>query len=101
MINIDSYTDASPRFFYRTPGQISSDIRAVSERISEINALLNVRNILAEVITAESEGNALRKIEAVNELLDFASEALDEMKELEETLDGLKKELCEALRNQR
>ena len=101
MINIDSYTDAEPRLFYRTPGQISGDIRAVSERIAEINELLNVRNILAEVITAESEGNSLRKIEAINELLDFASEALEEMKELEETLGGLKKELCEALRNQR
>ena len=98
MINLDSYTDAVPRVCYRSPAQIAGDIRSVSERIAEINQLLNVRNILAEVITAESEGDSLRKIEAVNELLDFAGEALLEMRELEETLDGLKRELCEALR---
>ena len=98
MIQLDSYTDATPKFFYRTPQQITQDIRAVSERICEINRLVNVRSMVAEVITAESEGRAKKKIEALTELLDFAKEALSEMEELEESLDLLKLELYEVLK---
>ena len=99
MTVLDSYTDAIPKICYRTPCEITRDIRAVSERISEINELLNIRNLLAEVITAESEGDVHRKIEAIDELIDFANEALSEMRELEASLDSLKEELTEALRN--
>ena len=97
MLLCDSYSRGRVRQTYRTPEAIISDIREVSERISEINHLLNVRKLLAEAISAESREDELRRIEALNELLDFASEAVYEMRELETSLDSLKQELLGAL----
>lgn len=98
MVNTDRYSKAIFKASYRTPSQIVVDIRAISERIAEINDLLNVRKILAEAISEESGEDIERKIESVSELVDFAGEALLEMQELEQTLDGLKKELVDAMR---
>ncbi len=85
-----------PTRMYRAPEQICSDIRRVATRIREINDMLNIRNIIAEVISEHSEGDPLRRIEAVDELLDYANEALCEMRSLDEALSGLKQELFEA-----
>lgn len=92
----DREAEYPPRM-YRLPEEICSDIRRVGSKLKEINDMLNVRNIIAEVISEDSREEPLRRIEAVNELLDYAKEALSEMRELEEGLDGLKEELFDAL----
>ena len=95
---LDSYTNAIPKFFYRSPSEITGEIREISERICEINSLLNVRHMISDAITAESEGNFERKVEALNELAEFANKALQEMRGLEARLDLLKSELCDVIK---
>ena len=86
-----------PKRQYRVPEEICSDIRRVIGRLKEINETLNIRNLLAEVISSQSEGDAKKRITALNELFEYATEALSEMSELEENLDALKKELYEVM----
>lgn len=96
MLFFGSSVNVYPPCFYRSPDTIKEDIRKISARICEVNEMLNVREMLSEYM---NEGKDFGKEEAValNELLEFAKEALDELIELNSTLDDLKRELIESI----
>ena len=88
----------SPRL-YREPSEIRHDIRQIAEKIEDVNYMLNVRYIISEVISEHSanENDAARGAAAVAEIVEYAREALEKMRELEKALDELKCELSETL----
>ena len=67
------------------------------ERLNAINDMLNVRSLISEVISEQSEDDPKRSAEAVNELIEYADEALREMKELNEILSELRCELLDTV----
>lgn len=84
----------SNRFeMYRSRGEIKEDIERISEEIARVNAMLNIRELISDVFSEQSCKDAVKKAEAITELLKYAEEALDELKALNETLDELKAEL--------
>ncbi len=97
MYNSFDYINGQPPRLYRTPNEIKNDIAEIAERIAEINEMLNVRNIISEIISEQSEDDARRRAMAVEELADFAAEVLVEMEELEESLASLRDELSESI----
>ncbi len=70
----------------------------MAERISEINEMLNVRSLISEVISEQSESDSKRCAEAVSELIEYADAALYEMKELNVVLSELRCELIDTVR---
>ena len=86
-----------PEGLYRTPEQIKRDMRIIGDRISETMYMLNVRNIIAEIISDGCGEDLERRAGAVRELVEEAEEALSNLKELEETLDELRAELEDSL----
>ena len=85
--------NCTPPGFYRVPERIKEDIREISARISEVNGMLNIRELLADFLGEDSEREIMRRASELSELLTFASEALSELRELNKTLDELKDEL--------
>ena len=79
--------------FYRNPESIRRDIGEISERITEVNEMLNIRELLADFIGEDSEREVMKRAEELSELLTFASETLDELMELNSSLEELKREL--------
>ena len=70
----------------------------MAERLAEINDMLNVRSLISEVISDQSESDPKRGAEAVSELIEYADEALYEMKELNEVLSELRCELLDTVK---
>ena len=89
--------NVAPAVFYRTPEHIKADIRKISARIAEVNEMLNVREMLADFLGEDSEGEVEKRAEELSELLVFATETLEEFRELNRTLDELKLELTRAM----
>lgn len=79
--------------FYRNPESIRQDIGEISARITEVNEMLNIRELLADFIGEDSEREVMKRAEELSELLTFASETLDELMELNSSLEELKREL--------
>lgn len=86
-----------PPGFYRTPERIKEDIREISSRISEVNEMLNIRELLADFLCEDSDRAVIQRAAELSELLEFASEALSELRELNKTLDELKDELVRTI----
>lgn len=78
---------------YRSREEIKEDIKYISERIFEINEMLNIRELISDVFDEENGKDIVEKAENVTELLKYAEEALSELKSLTERLDELKSEL--------
>ena len=85
--------DGFPDGLYRTPEQIKHDMRIISDRISETMYMLNVRNVIAEIISEDCGEDLTRRAGAVRELVEEAAEALANLKELEDALEELRGEL--------
>ena len=85
--------NCAPPYFYRTPERIKQDIREISARISEVNEMLNIRELLADFLGEDSEREVAARAAELSELLTFASETLDELMELNSSLEELKREL--------
>ena len=82
---------------YRTPEQIKKDMREISERISDTVYMLNVRNVIAQIISETSGDDMRRRAGAISELVSEAKDALSMLRELEDTLDELRAELEESI----
>ncbi|MBE6536828.1 MAG: hypothetical protein E7673_02625 [Ruminococcaceae bacterium] len=82
---------------YRSQTEIKEDIRYISERISEVNEALNIRELLSDIFNEESPADAVKRAETVTELLKYAEEALSELRDLNERLDELKAELISSV----
>ena len=90
--NYRNVCDVGPKT-YRSRSEIKEDIRYVCSRISEINEMLNIRELISDVFNEEMDYGTIKKAEAITELLKYAQEALAELVELNERLDELKAEL--------
>lgn len=82
---------------YRTPEQIKRDMDHISERICDVMYMLNVRNVVSEVISESSIDDAVRRAEAVGELVENAREALSSLQTLERELEQLRLELSDSI----
>ena len=78
---------------YRSLSEIRRDIDRVSDMIEEINSMLNIRNMLMEMLTAEADSEPSEWLPELCELVDGAREGLSELSELEKMLTELKEEL--------
>ena len=82
---------------YRTPEQIKRDMDRISECISDVMYMLNVRNLVSEVISESSIDDVARRAEAVGELVENAREALSHLQTLECELEQLRGELADSV----
>ena len=81
---------------YRTPEEIKAQINDIKDRIEEVNDRLNIRELMDGLLSGDTVG-ADECLE-MSALLESAIEALDELRELNSTLDELKAELLEVIR---
>ena len=77
---------------YRDVDTIRRDIRKISEKIDEANEMLNIREILSEFMELSGD-EMLDRAGELGELLQFGIDTLEELKELNSSLDELKREL--------
>ena len=96
MLYYRSSVNFAPAGFYRRPDTIKEDIRKISARISEVNEMLNIRELLSEYLDGTGKFGT-KEARDLNELLEFAREALDELAELNSALDELKRELITSI----
>lgn len=82
---------------YRSRARIKEDIRLITERISEVNEALNVRELISDIFNEETPNDMIKKAQSITELLKYAEEALAELRELNEMLDELKAELLSSV----
>ena len=83
---------------YRSPAEIKEDIDGVASRLEEINSMLNVRNIMSEY-GLSGEGDIKDRARAMLELCESADEVLDELRELNTSLNSLIEELVWTIEN--
>lgn len=76
----------------RSRAEIKEDIRCISERIAEVNAELNIRELISDVFDTESF-DIIKRAQSITELLKYAEEALSELRSLNEQLEELRCEL--------
>ena len=94
LVNGSLYEGMPPRL-YRTPGEIRSDIFDVKQRIDSLNSRLNSRNIIGELRAGCAEGEAEKWLPKFKSIVEDAEDALEALRELGDTLDGLREELRE------
>lgn len=78
---------------YRSRAEIKEDIKAISERIAEVNEMLNIRELISDIFNEENHSDIIKRAENITELLRYAEQALEELRNLTERLDELKAEL--------
>ena len=94
LVNASLYEGTPPRL-YRSPEEINRDIRDLRGRIESLNGMLNPRNIINEMLSECASGNACDWVSALRAIVDDAEQTLESLNELNESLDGLTKELKE------
>lgn len=90
------YDSGIPPRVYRTVDEIAAEIKGISERIAELNSMLNIREVMSgvmEEVFYEPDSDLGKKAERAAEIYTYAAEVLLEMQELYASLEGLKKEL--------
>lgn len=78
---------------YRSQIEVADDIKRIKARISEVNEMLSIRELLSEALSVDEECDVIKRAEMLTEVLKYAEEALFELKSLNERLDELKCEL--------
>lgn len=96
MLKFQSGSEEGVRM-YRSPSKIRSDIQRVRAGIEEIYTMLNVRNLLADMLTDYANERPERWIRALEDIIAEADALLLRAKGLERTLIELKEELDEAI----
>ena len=87
-----------PTRFYRTPEAIGEDMRAVAEKIEEINTSLNNREMIACMMYC-GDYSMDEKAKELTYLVLRAKDVTEKLTELSEALDELKAELIESIRH--
>ena len=85
-----------PPRVYRKVDEISAEIKTIAQRIAELNSMLNIREVMSGIMEEafyEPCIDLSEKAERAAEIYTYAAEVLSEMKELYDTLEGLKREL--------
>ena len=78
---------------YRSLSEIRRDITEVSEMIEQINSMLNIRGMLADMLCKEAEAKPSEWLPELCEVVMGAKEGLEELSALEKTLEELREEL--------
>lgn len=78
---------------YRSLSEIREDIGEVKAAISEINSMLNIRDMLIDMLTEAAADDPDEWLPELCELVDGAREGLLQLSELEDTLCELRCEL--------
>ena len=97
MLKFQSGSETEGVRMYRSPSKIRSDIQRVRAGIEEIYTMLNVRNLLADMLTDYASERPERWIRALEDIIAEADALLLRAKGLERTLLELKEELDEAI----
>ncbi len=84
-----------PSRIYRNPKEIREDIRVISLKIKETNAMLNIREMLLNVLISENGNTPEKLIMELEAALTEAKSAIEELSDLEEELSELEDELSE------
>ena len=84
------------RYATRSVDSVCTEINSVVEKIYGINEMLNIREVIAEVLSLSKEDMAA-SASRLAELYKHSSELSLEMSELFLTLETLRAELCEIL----
>ena len=88
--------EGEPVRLYRTTEEIGRDIRSIKEKISEVNSMLNIRNVLTEAMAAYAESEPEMWIPELRVIVDEADDTLGVLRKLRGSLDLLKAELEDA-----
>lgn len=81
---------------YRSSKEIKTDIRRIAIKIKDAESMLNVRSLLMDMLTAAADSEPQKWIPEIEEVVREASETLDELRALKESLDELFDEWKEA-----
>ena len=84
-----------PERIYREPKEIQEDIAAIKHRIDRINRCLNVREVLEGMISSYADACPERWVPALSEIAADAADSLNDLIELNKTVDMLMDELEE------
>ena len=90
--NYSTY-EGEPARLYRSPDKIKQDIFEIKTKIESVNAKLNIRSILTEVMDECAYGEAEKWIPVLSDIVFEAEETLNDLKSLRESLDSLREEL--------
>lgn len=90
--NYSTYEGERARL-YRSPDRIREDIFEVKTKISSIDSMLNIRNIVTEMINKCAAGDPENWVPVLAEIAAEAEDTLSSLKSLKETLSILAEEL--------
>ena len=82
-----------PTRLYRRPSEIQADIMGVKEKVSEIEKMLSIREFLLNLVTENENKKPELWIPELEDALETARIALDDLNVLNETLVDLRAEL--------
>ena len=88
-----NFNEGEGGHIYRSVYEIKADIRRVMGLIEEINSMLNIRDMLMNMLSDAASDAPSEWLEDLCELVDGAREGLNQLGELEQTLEQLKEEL--------
>lgn len=88
----DTVNGIPPRL-YRSPTEIRRDIDGISEKIEEANLRLNLRALVIDIVSNDSDVGAESLIPELEAAIVEAREALTELKNLQNELSALQEEL--------
>ncbi|MBQ8372553.1 MAG: hypothetical protein IJX38_06435 [Clostridia bacterium] len=96
VLNYSTYEGEPPRM-YRSVGDIGRDINIIKERISEANSRLNIRQMLDAAMGDIPTDEPSRLIGELSRIVTEAEETLEDLARLNESLDGLSREMEDTL----
>ena len=94
LVNASIYEGMPPRL-YRTPSEIKTDINDVKIKIDRLCDMLNVRNVISEMLNECATGSISDWLPALKSIVEDAEDTLETLVELNDSLEGLNKELKE------
>lgn len=87
--------EGMPPRLYRRPSEVQADIAEISEKVREAKEMLTVRGLLVSVISEWTVKNPQKWFSELEESMEEARAALENLRELSSALEDLKCELSE------
>lgn len=93
MYSCMNINEGAPARLYRSPSEIRRDMTRISRTIRENEEMLSVHNLLIEMIPEWADKSPETWIPELEEIVDDANEAMDNLKRLKAALELLSDEL--------
>ena len=93
MYSCMNINEGAPARLYRSPSEIRRDMTRISRTIRENEEMLSVHNLLIEMIPEWADKSPETWIPELEEIVDDANEAMDNLKRLKAALELLSEEL--------